>query len=138
VAWFRVAAGVALAVAGTLAATVIFEKLLDVSHGTLATADDTQDRLITMEIKALALLLGGALAGSTTRNGLKQGLFVGLVTTVILIGIEVNYVERWFQVALLTAVCSFCLSTVGGWFGSQLFPPIYRIRRGRGLDGAAL
>lgn len=138
VAWFRVAAGVTLAVAGTLTATIVFEKVLEVSHGTLATADDMEDRLITLEIKALALLLGGALAGATTANGFKQGLVVGFCSAVILIGIEMNYVERWVQVGALTAVCCFCLSVVGGWFGSQLFPPIIRARRKRGLDGASL
>jgi hypothetical protein len=137
VSWFRVAAGVALAVVGTLMATICFEKILEISHGALATTDDMQDRLITMEIKALALLLGGALAGSTTPNGFKQGLFVGLATSVILVGIEMNYVERWVQVAALTVVCSFCLSVVGGWFGSQLFPPLIKSRRERGLGHAA-
>jgi hypothetical protein len=138
VAWFRVAAGAILAVIGTLTATIFFEKVLEVSHGALATSDDMQDHFITLEIKALALLLGGALAGSTTRNGFKQGLFVGLATTVILIGIEMNYVERWLQVAALTAASAFCLSVVGGWFGSQLFPPIVKSRRDRGLGRASL
>ena len=138
VAWFRVGAGAVLAVIGTLTATICFEKILELSHGTLATTDDMQDRLITMEIKALALLLGGTLAGATTKNGFKQGLCVGLSTTVILIGIEMNYVERWVKVGCLTAICCFCLSMVGGWFGSQLFPPIVKIRRDRGLSRASL
>jgi DNA-directed RNA polymerase subunit RPC12/RpoP len=138
VAWFRVGAGVLLAVVGTLTATICFEKILDISHGALATTDDLQDRLITMEMKALAILLGGALGGSTTANGLKQGLCVGLATTVILLGIEMNYVERWIQMGALTAVCSLCLSAVGGWFGSQLFPPILKVRRARGFSRASL
>jgi hypothetical protein len=138
VAWLRVAAGAALAVVGTLMATICFEKVLEISHGALATSDDVQDRLITLEIKALAILLGGALAGSTTPNGFKQGLFVGLATTVILVGIEMNYVESWVQVAALTVVSSFCLSVVGGWFGGQLFPPLVKSRRERGLSRASL
>jgi hypothetical protein len=138
VAWFRVGAGVILAVAGTLMATLFFEKVLEFGHGALATSDDMQDRFITMEIKALAILLGGALAGSTTPNGFKQGLCVGLASSVILIGIEMNYVERWLQVAALTVVSSFCLSVVGGWFGGQLFPPIIKSRRERGLGRLSL
>ncbi len=136
VAWFRVVLGVLLAVIGTLTATICFEKVLEVSRGSLATSDDMQDRLITLEIKALALLLGGVLAGSTTANGFKQGLYVGLATTVILLGIEMNYVQRWLQAGVLTAVCCFCLSVAGGWFGSQLFPPIIKARRGRGIGRA--
>jgi hypothetical protein len=138
VAWVRVAAGVILAVVGTLTATLLFEKILDISNGTLATADEFQDRLVTLEIKALALLFGGALAGATTRNGLKQGLCVGLTSAVVLIGIEMHYVERWLQMAIYTALAALSLSLVGGWFGSQLFPPILRRRRRRHLGGASL
>jgi len=138
VAWYRVTTGVILAVIGTLTATIVFEKILDLSHGALATTDDMQDRLITMEIKALAILLGGALAGATTTNGFKQGLFVGLATTVILVGIEMNYVERWVEVAVFTAVTALCLSLVGGWFGSQLFPPLVKSRQERGLSRVSL
>lgn len=136
VAWFRVSIGVFLAVAGTLTATFFFKKLLDLSHGTLATTDDLQDRLITMEIQALALLLGGVLAGTSTRNGIKQGFCVGLAATVILIGIEIQFVEHWLQMAGLTVVGAFSLSLVGGWFGSQLIPPIARPPRHRALDRA--
>lgn len=138
VAWFRVAVGAILAVAGTLMATVVFERILDMSHGALGTADELQDRLITMEIKALALLFGGALAGATTRNGLKQGLCVGLAAMVVLIGIEMNYVERWLPLAGLTAVSTLTLSLAGGWFGSQLFPPLIRRRSQRGLGSATI
>jgi hypothetical protein len=138
VAWIRVALGVSLAVAGTLTATLVFEKILDISHGTLGTADELQDRLITWEIKSLALLFGGALAGATTSNGLKQGLWVGLISTVILIGIEMSYVERLLHVAGLTAVGVLSLSLAGGWFGSQLFPPVIRRPRGRKLGGASI
>jgi hypothetical protein len=138
VAWLRVALGAAVAVAGTLTATVLFDKILDLGRGTLNTTSELQDRLITLEIKALALLLGGALAGATTSNGLKQGLFVGLVTAVILIGIEMNYVEHWIQVGGLTAIASLSLCLAGSWFGSQLFPPLLKLPRRRGLRGAPL
>lgn len=138
VAWVRVSLGVILAVVGTLTATLCFEKVLDISHGMLVTTDELQDRLITLEIKAFALMFGGALAGATTRNGLKQGFCVGLASTVILIGIEMNFVERWLQMAGLTAVAAFSLSLVGGWFGSQLFPPVLKPRRQRSLGRATI
>ncbi len=130
--------GVILAVAGTLLATLVFEKIIDISHGSLGTSDELQDRLITLEIKALALLFGGALAGATTRNGLKQGLCVGLVSTVILIGIEMKYVDHWVQLAGYTTLAAFSLSLAGGWFGSQLFPPVLRRPRRRHLGGASI
>jgi hypothetical protein len=138
VAWVRVSVGVILAIAGTLTATLLFEKILELSHGTLGTADEMQDRLITLEMKALALIFGGALAGATTRNGLKQGFCVGLASSVILIGIEMNYLDSWLQMACYTALAAFSFSLVGGWFGSQLFPPIIPRRRQRGLGDASI
>jgi hypothetical protein len=47
IAWFRVAAGTALALAGTLTATALFDLLLDVSNGQLGTSDGMQDLLFT-------------------------------------------------------------------------------------------
>jgi hypothetical protein len=138
IAWIRVSLGVLLAVVGSLTATIFFEKILDFSHGALATTDDTQDRLITLEMKALALLLGGALAGSTTKNGLKQGFCVGMGTFIILIGIEMNYLDGWLPLAGLTLVGTFSLCVLGGWFGSQLFPPIIKARRKRTLDSVSM
>lgn len=138
IAWVRVTLGLILAVAGALTATVFFEKILDISHGALGTTDEIQDRLIIMEIKALALILGGVVAGATTSNGLKQGLCVGLASTVILIGIEMNFVARWLPMAGLTAVSAFSLSSVGGWFGSQLFPPVVKAHRHRRLGRASI
>lgn len=138
VAWVRVAIGVSLAVAGSLTAAMILEKILELGQGRLGTADDLQDQLITFEIKALAVLLSAAFAGATTNNGLKQGFCVGLASTVILIGIEMNYVDRWLQIAGYTSLAAFSLSLAGGWFGSQLFPPILHGSRGRKLGGASI
>jgi hypothetical protein len=124
--WFRVVTGAAFAIAGTLSATLIFQKVLDASRGALGTTDELQDRLITWEIKALAMLVGGVLAGATTSNGLKQGLFVGLVSSVILSGILAPKTDAWLEVAGLTVISAFSLGMVGGWFGGQLFPPIIK------------
>jgi hypothetical protein len=132
IAWFRVVAGAAFAVAGTLCATMLFEKMLDAAAGRLGTSDEMQDRIITWEIKALAILVGGALAGASTSNGLKQGLVVGLAASVILMGIQAPFIDVSWQLPLLTLVSTLSLALVGGWFGGQLFPPIVRMdRRGR-------
>jgi hypothetical protein len=134
VAWFRVLAGSAFAVAGTLSATMIFQKVLDVSGGKLGTSHEMQDRLITWEIKALAVILGGMLAGATTPNGLKQGLVVGFAASLVLIGVQAPMTDAWFQVAILIMISTYSLALVGGWFGGQLFPPIVKMdRRARNL-----
>jgi hypothetical protein len=138
VAWVRVAFGVGIAVAGTLSAAALFQIALDASAGTLGTTDEMQDRFITWEIKTLAILLGGAFAGATTSNGLKQGLVVGLATSVILIGIQISHLERWVDVAALTLVSAFTLSLAGSWFGCQLFPPVIKLKSKNTLGPAPL
>jgi hypothetical protein len=131
VAWVRVLVGAALAVAGTLSAAVIFQKVLAISGGTLSTSDALQDWLITWEIKVLAVILGGAVAGATTSNGLKQGLAVGLGASAILIGLQFRVTDRPLEMAAFTGLSSLSLALLGGWFGGQLFPPLIKSRRGR-------
>jgi hypothetical protein len=136
IAWVRVGIGIAIAVTGTLWAAALFDMAIDASDGKLATTDEMQDRVIIWEIKTLALLLGGALAGANTSNGIKQGLAVGLGTTVILVGIEASRYPNWLEAAALTLVGTFTLALAGGWFGGQLFPPVVRLKRKGRLDPA--
>ena len=131
--WFRALAGAAFVIAGSLSATMLFQKMIDASAGRLATSDSMHDQIITWEIKALALLAGGVLAGAATANGFKQGLFVGLVSCVILIGLQVPKAGAGPEVALWTTVSTFSLATTGGWFGGQLFPPVVKVSR-RGVN----
>jgi hypothetical protein len=136
VAWVRVGVGALLAVAGTLSAGALFDMAIDASDGKLATSDEMQDYVIIWEIKALAMLLGGGLAGATTRNGAKQGLAVGIICSAILIGIGINRQPRWLLAAGLALASALPLCLAGGWFGSQLFPPVFRLRRKGRLDHA--
>jgi hypothetical protein len=137
VSWPRVLVGASFAVAGTLSATLIFHKVMDLSAGRLGTADVLQDRIITWEIKALALLVGGALAGATTPNGLKQGLLVALFSCVVLTGLQAPLTPSWLDVAFYTTVSTFSLCSAGGWFGAQLFPPVIKVNRPRGANAYA-
>lgn len=138
IAWVRVAVGIALGVAGTLTANYLFEQLLAVSSGRLSTPAELQNQVFTWEIKALAVFLGGVLAGATTANGLKQGLVVGLGTSVLLIGIKAPVVRDLLEFIGLTIVSSLTLALVGGLFGGQLFPPVVKLKRGRDLGAAPL
>jgi hypothetical protein len=129
VLWLRILFGAALAVAGTLCAGLLLQKVMDLSGGKLETTSAFQDRLITWEIKALALVVGGALAGATAPNGLKQGLIVGLVAGVALVGIQVPTEGGWLEAAGYTALTTFSLCAIGGWFGGELFPPVIKVDR---------
>jgi hypothetical protein len=126
IAWFRVVTGGALAVAGTLSAQLIFLRAMDASGGKLGTTSVLQDQLITWELRALAVLAGGALAGATTPNGLKQGLAVGITATAVLLGVQAPKVTDFFQFSIVTTLSTMCLSLAGGWFGGQLFPQVLR------------
>jgi hypothetical protein len=134
VAWVRVAAGAALAVAGTLFAAKVLGGVEEASGGKLSTLTRLQDQLITWEIKALAVMLGGALAGATTTNGLKQGLCVGLSASAVLVALPAH--RGTPTLTGLTLAATMLLSLVGGWFGGQLLPPVLKWRR-RGLGPMA-
>jgi hypothetical protein len=90
VAWIRVALGTAVVVGGALWANVILSFVLQASEGKLTIRSRLQAHLVTLEICALAVLVGSCLAGATTRNGLKQGLCVGLAAGAVLLGISLS------------------------------------------------
>jgi hypothetical protein len=129
IARVRVTLGIALAVAGSLSATALFNLIVRLGDTELTGTGTLLDRLVTWEIKALALIAGGTLAGANTHNGLKQGLCVGIVTSLILAALELSDPEHWLQLAALLLVSSLCLCLTGGWFGSQLFPPVVSYKR---------
>jgi hypothetical protein len=132
--WLRVLAGSAFVVAGTLSATVLFQKVMDLSGNRFgSTSHYTMDQLITWEIRALAILVGGALAGATTPNGLKQGLFAGFASGFVLIGLQAPNNDAWPKAAALILLSTVSLTTAGGWFGGQLFPPVVKLGRRRDL-----
>jgi hypothetical protein len=138
VVWWRVLAGIAVSAGGSLWANVILEMVLEGSEGRLTIDSHLQAQLVTWEIIALAMMGGGALAGSTTVNGMKQGLIVGLGVGAVSLGIRLGTASMPLEPALLSAVAAVTLGLVGGWFGAQLFPPILRVARPKGLGPASV
>jgi hypothetical protein len=133
VAWGRVLTGITLAIGGVVWSDIIRELILEASNGKLKIDTSIQAQLVTWEIGALALIAGGALAGATTLNGLTQGLWVGVGSSVILFGIRLANSALSFQLIVLTVVSSVALPLAGGWFGSQLLPPVSAPRRRKRL-----
>jgi hypothetical protein len=125
IAWGRVLTGSALCVGGVVWSDIIREFVLEASGGKLQIDTHLQAQLVTWEIAALAMLFGGGFAGATTFNGLTQGLWVGITSGVVLLGIRLANTGFSFQLLTLTLASSMCLALAGGWFGSQLLPPIY-------------
>jgi hypothetical protein len=132
VAWVRVLLGSAAVVAGSLFAARLFQKILDLGGKDFGTTDDFQDVFITWQIRALLVLLGAAFAGASTWNGFKQGLFVGIIASAVLVGIQAPVAKKLPQTLGITVGTTLGLSMLGGWFGGQLLPPLLRgPRRGR-------
>jgi hypothetical protein len=130
VAWGRVAAGVGIVAVGFLWGPALFTAAMEAGQAPRIT-DKLQATLVTWEIIGLATLLGAAIAGSTTRNGLKQGLCVGIGASVVLVTIYLSDHSPASEKALYTVASILPLTIAGGWFGGQLFPPVYEISRGR-------
>lgn len=125
----RVFAGVFLVVVGVVWSNAILEWVLTTSQGTLAIRTHLHAQLVGWEICALATLVGAGVAGASTINGLKQGLFVGLGASVVLAGIQFSNPNASFQGTVLLLSGIFVLTAVGGWFGGQLFPPVLNAKR---------
>jgi hypothetical protein len=138
VAWTRVLTGIALSVGGVVWVDIIREFVLDASEGRLRIDTHLQTHLVTWEISALAMLAGSALAGSTTLNGLKQGLCVGIGTATVLLGVRLAGPQTAPELLLATLISALFLSLVGGWFGGQLLPPIYGPPRRKRIRTASL
>lgn len=127
IGWFRVALGVLLALAGNFWAEMLFQTVLTASAGKLETTSYLQDKIFTWEIRALAVLFGAAVAGSTSRNGFKQGLVAGLILSLILVVVPAYH--STLLVAFLTVFSTLMLSIAGGYFGGQLLPPVVPRRK---------
>jgi hypothetical protein len=131
VAWVRVCTGIPLAVGGVVCAQYLRESLVDLSNGKIVIDSYIQADFVAWEISALAILTGSAFAGATCSNGLKQGLFVGIGTATTLLGIRLAHPDISLSFLIATAVAAVGLSITGGWFGSQLLPPVVRVARRR-------
>jgi DNA-directed RNA polymerase subunit RPC12/RpoP len=132
VAWLRVLLGMAIVVSGVMGASAILKFVLDNGPGRLSLGSNLESQLITWEIAALATFLGASLAGATTLNGFTQGLCVGLGAATVMTGIHLAQDRFNLDQAVLVSMSALFLSAGGGWFGGQLFPPIYRASRRRG------
>jgi hypothetical protein len=142
-AWAQVLAGTAIVLFGVVTADPIREGLKWASAGALNLGGPRYAPLTDLQLAILVVILGASAAGANTKQGLRQGFLVGLlaVAGVAVLGAAgLNSLdavaEGLFQLLGLplddttgqtTAVALlilFVLCIAGGWFGSQLLPPL--------------
>jgi hypothetical protein len=133
----RICVGAFVIVIGVVWSQAIMEFLLRAATGSLALTSKLQAQLVSLEIAALVVLIGAAFAGATTRNGLKQGLCVGLAASSIVLGVQISNPRFVLEGAISTLSGIVVVALVGGWFGGQLFPPLVARKRKRGFSSYA-
>lgn len=155
IAWVRVGVGIAVVALVSLWANWGLQMIIMKSQNSnlpLSLPSYLHYQIVTWQISVLGLIFGSAWAGATTRNGLKQGLLVGLASCVLLIffqaenmvqdGVPQTILFRYFlplnfeewigktgNTIALTVLSVIPLAMLGGWFGSQLLPPLARLPR---------
>jgi hypothetical protein len=156
ISWIRVLIGSAVVVLFTQGGYSILKGLIDFSgKGNLDT--QKQGQLLLFEISVLATIAGGVIGGSNNSNGIKQGLVVGIIASLVLNAINIYMGESTstaststaalalfgfeqtalIQKVIFTFLSVICWGIVGGWFGSQLMPPVVLLpRRQRMLPGS--
>jgi hypothetical protein len=127
--WGRVCLGTFVVVNGIVWSTGILNWLMSASQGSLEIKSNLQAQLIGWEVCALATLVGAGLAGFGTFNGLKQGLCVGIGSSLILAGVQLGNSKAILETTLFMIFGVMIMTMAGGWFGSQLFPPIHSGKR---------
>ncbi len=120
----RVLLGAGVVLAGSVFAKDLLAGLLNHSQGSLTIKSNLTEKLIIYQVIALAGLVGGSLAGSSSRNGFKQGLCAGILASALYLGVQIANPKAVLEVSIFTAFGVLAMSVVGGMFGSTLFPPL--------------
>jgi hypothetical protein len=132
ISWFRVLLGTVVAVVGVMFAETILQFVLRKSEGAMTIRTTLQQDLMTYEIKILAVFFGGAISGTSTWNGTVQGLWVGLLSAALVVGVQMGRASTFdLNHNILVAGSVLFLSTIGGAFGGKLLPPVVKYNRRR-------
>lgn len=128
----RVTAGILFGIGvGLLGCRQVIAFLLAASEGALRIETQFAERIAIVEIFAVAILLGGCIAGATTRSGLKHGIGVGIGCAIAVVGMFLGGATRSMGDPAPFVFAAVFLGPLGGWFGGELLPPGTRKRRKR-------
>jgi hypothetical protein len=144
--WVRILIGATAVVCGVMAADSVRSGLGYMPKGMFNLGGPGAAPRIDAQIAAFLVLLGGMVAGAATGAGLRHGLTAGLFAAVGLVAMmsmtagdplpAVQFVMEKLGLAetpreAVAAVGGITLgiTTLGGWLGGQLLPPLSRRRR---------
>ncbi|HXD85868.1 MAG TPA: hypothetical protein VN641_05215 [Urbifossiella sp.] len=141
--WWRVVLGAFFIVAGMTLAEKARYSAEKASGGMLRVTSQGQGRFMSWQIATLAVLLGGAVAGSGTGAGVRHGIYTGLLGGIGIAAMRTvhgsftqpeEYLLTWMNLTvngphdpiglLGIGMAVLIASFVGGWFGGQLFLPL--------------
>lgn len=122
----RVLLGAGIAVTGAIFAKEILGSVLDNSQGLFRIRDNLTERLLLYQVMGLSALVGGAVAGSSSRNGFKQGVCASVLVGALFIGVQLANPKTLLEVAIATGSGVAGMTILGGVFGSTLFPPLVK------------
>jgi hypothetical protein len=126
VAWGRVVVGTVVALCGAIWTQWILGLLILACEGKLKIMTSFEDQVSYGEVFSLSILVGGCIAGTNTFNGLRQGVYVGLCAAVALTIFFISGLLKQSVPAIYPVLSTLFLGPIGGWFGSELLPPIYK------------
>ncbi len=141
--WIRILAGATLAVAMLLGADTLQHAVQRYSLGLFQAPGMRQAQFLTWLIAVFGLLLGSVLAAAGSAAGLRHGVLTGLLAAPVVLasalqqdtlpppleytltlaglsGVPLN--DPLAAALVLGGILALC--TLGGWFGSALFPPL--------------
>jgi len=122
IAWIRLIVGNGMAIGGAIWALPVLNFLVALGGLDPAEILKVQKDVSQGELLALSVLIGGTIAGSTTSNGLKQGVLVGFGAGIGMAGYFMMNGAGPEKMLGPMLSCIF-LGPLGGWFGSELVPP---------------
>jgi hypothetical protein len=131
VLWLRVGIGAFLAVTMAIYTHSIIDGVVQLTEGRLSIVSVLEDQVAYAEVFSLAILFGGAIAGANTPNGLKQGMCVGIAAAFVIDGLFLMGFLNPSAPAIFPVLSTLFLGPIGGWFGSELLPPVHRGRARR-------
>jgi hypothetical protein len=124
--------GTTAAALGAINTPRILDYIVQISDRKLKIMTTLENQVAHAEVYGLMILFGGILAGANRTNGLKQGTYSGVLLAIVMSSFHSYALGQSSLSVMFAVIAALLLAVVGGWFGSELWPPVARrVRRKR-------